>query len=192
MQPRIECQSSHPESGICRKYPGLKSSFRVPETAHPQDTSAISAIRMLGCTENHVDTADPVVIEGGAILPSLLSRPTVQTRTSHGQIQAVFLVEPEEDALLAHMDVRYRIRVRYNATELRAMAHVRWLHGRWLAEEARRYELPVHFCLTWHRWSQTRCSRLSLPRCPIRSRPRPASHEYDPAHRHPAPGAMAG
>ncbi len=61
---------------------------------------------MVEFTENHVDTADPVVIEGDAILPSLLSRPTVQTRTSHGQIQAVFLVEPEEDALLAHMDVR--------------------------------------------------------------------------------------
>ncbi len=41
------------------------------------------------------------------------------------------------------MDVRSHLRVRYNATELRAMAHVRWLHGRWLAEEARRYELPV-------------------------------------------------
>jgi hypothetical protein len=67
----------------------------------------------------------------------------VQTRISHGQIQAVFLVEPEEDALLAHMDVRYRLRVRYNATEPRTMAHVRWLHGRWLAEEACRYELPV-------------------------------------------------
>jgi hypothetical protein len=98
---------------------------------------------MVGLTENHVDTADPVVMEGDAILPSLLSRPTVHTRTSHGQIQAVFLVEPVEDALLAHMDVRYRLRVRYNATQLRAMAQVRWLHGRWLAEEARRYELPV-------------------------------------------------
>jgi len=65
--------------------------------------------------ENHVDTADPVVIEGDAILPALISRPTVQTRASYGQIQAVFLVEPEEDALLAHMDVRYRRSVQYKA-----------------------------------------------------------------------------
>jgi hypothetical protein len=79
--------------------------------------------------ENHVETADPVVIEGDAILSALISRPTVQTRASHGQIQAVFLVEPEEDTLLAHMDVRYRRSVQYKATELQAMAHVRWLHG---------------------------------------------------------------
>jgi glycosyltransferase involved in cell wall biosynthesis len=29
---------------------GLNNSFRVPETAHPQDTYAISAIRMVGFT----------------------------------------------------------------------------------------------------------------------------------------------
>jgi 2-phosphoglycerate kinase len=99
--------------------------------------------------ENHVDTADPVVIEGDAVLPSLFTRPSVRARTSSGQVQAVFLVEPEEDVLLAHMDARYRVRARHNEAQLRAMAHVRWLHGRWLADEARSSGLPV---LEPHPW----------------------------------------
>lgn len=93
--------------------------------------------------ENHVDTADPVVIEGDAILPSLVRRPSVRARASNGRVQAVFLVEPEEDVLLADMDVRYRANAGHNETLLRSMAHTRWLHGQWLAEEARRYGFPI-------------------------------------------------
>jgi 2-phosphoglycerate kinase len=99
--------------------------------------------------ENHVDTADPVVIEGDAILPSLFQRPSVQVRTSNGQVQAVFLVEPNEDVLLAHMDARYRVRAGYNEALLRSMAHTRWLHGLWLADQARSSGIPV---LEPHPW----------------------------------------
>jgi 2-phosphoglycerate kinase len=99
--------------------------------------------------ENHVDNADPLVIEGDAILPSLLTRPSVKARSSNGQVQAVFLVEPDEHVLLAHMDARYHVHVSHNEALLRAIAHVRWLHGLWLAEEARRLDLPV---LEPHPW----------------------------------------
>ena len=99
--------------------------------------------------ENHVDTADPVVIEGDAILPSLFIRPSVKARTSNGQVQVVFLVEPDEDVLLAHMDARYRVSTCHNEALLRSMAHTRWLHGLWLADEARRYGFPV---LEPHPW----------------------------------------
>jgi len=40
------------------------------------------------------------------------------------------------------------------ATELQAMAHVRWLHGCWLAEEARRYQLPVVQSRPWETLAQ--------------------------------------
>jgi 2-phosphoglycerate kinase len=99
--------------------------------------------------ENHVDTADPLVIEGDAILPSLLTRPSVKARRSNGQVQAVFLFEPDEQVLLAHMDARYHVHVSHNEALLRAMSHVRWLHGLWLAEGARRLDLPV---LEPHPW----------------------------------------
>lgn len=64
-------------------------------------------------------------------------------------VRALFLVEPDENLLLAHMDTRYHIRAHHDASQLRAMAHVRWLHGLWLAEEARRWNLPV---LKPHPW----------------------------------------
>lgn len=99
--------------------------------------------------ENHVDTADPVVIEGDAILPSLVTHPSVRARASNGRVQAVFLVEPEEGVLLADMDVRYRANAQQNEALLRSMAHTRWLHGQWLADEARRYGLPI---LEPHPW----------------------------------------
>ena len=99
--------------------------------------------------ENHVDTADPVVIEGDAVLPSLFQHPSVQERSSKGQVQAVFLVEPDEDVLFAHMDARYRVLADHNEALLRSMAHTRWLHGLWLAAQARNAGLPV---LEPHPW----------------------------------------
>lgn len=99
--------------------------------------------------ENHVDTADPVVIEGDTILPSLFQRPSVQARIPNGQVQAVFLVEPDENVLLAHMDARYRVHTSHNEAKLRSMAHTRWLHGLWLADSARSSGFPV---LEPHPW----------------------------------------
>lgn len=99
--------------------------------------------------ENHVDTGDPVVIEGDGILPSLATRRSVRERVSNGRVQVLFLVESEEDVLLADMDVRYKTIARQNVTQLRSMALTRWLHGQWLANEARRYGLPV---LESHPW----------------------------------------
>src|SRR5262249_44991963 len=87
--------------------------------------------------------------EGDAILPSLLIRPNVQAQTSNGQVQVVFLVEPDEGVLLAHMDARHRVSVCHNEAVLRSMAHTRWLHGLWLANEARRYGFAV---VEPHRW----------------------------------------
>jgi 2-phosphoglycerate kinase len=111
--------------------------------------------------ENHVDTADPLVIEGDAILPSLFTRPSVQARSSNGQVQAVFLVEPDEHRLLAHLDARYQVQVSHNEVLARAMAHVRWLHGLWLAEEARRLDLPVLEPHPWETLAQRIVAALS-------------------------------
>lgn len=93
--------------------------------------------------ENHVDTAAPVVIEGDAILPSLWSRPSVRDRVSKGQVQAVFLIETEEEAMLTNVLARGRGVGARPETELRTEARAKWLYGQWLAEEAHRYGLPV-------------------------------------------------
>ena len=92
--------------------------------------------------ENHVDQDLPIVIEGDGILPSLLSRPPVIEREA--SVRAVFLVEPEESAILDNTLARGR---GYTAgrtqQESRNEARGRWLFGQWLAREAARYNLPV-------------------------------------------------
>lgn len=98
---------------------------------------------------NHVDTIAPVVIEGDGILPSLFATPSVRDRAKNGLVRAVFLVEPEEDVLLANMVARGRGTAGQSEAELRTEARAKWLYGQWLAREAHRYGLPVLHSRPW-------------------------------------------
>ncbi len=87
--------------------------------------------------ENHVDQRNPVVIEGDGILPSLFDRPSVRARSTDGRTRAIFLYEPDEDALYANMQSR---RVGLFS---RAHAYKNWLYGEWLRREVERRGLPT-------------------------------------------------
>lgn len=91
--------------------------------------------------ENHVDQSAPCVIEGADVLPSLLSRPPVRERRE--AVRAVFLVEPDESAILAAVVERGREFAGRAEPELAEAVRARWLFGRWLAREAARHGLPV-------------------------------------------------
>ncbi len=93
--------------------------------------------------ESHVDTSTPIVIEGDGILPSLCGRPPVLERAAKGAVRFIFLVEPDESAILANMFERGRGIAAQASEELRTEARAKWLFGRWLAEEVTRYGLPV-------------------------------------------------
>ncbi len=93
--------------------------------------------------ENHVDNSTTIVIEGDGILPSLFTRPPVRDRARGGQVRAVFLVEPDEEALLANMRARGRGIAGRTEAEQRVEGRTKWLYGQWLVSEARRYNLPV-------------------------------------------------
>jgi 2-phosphoglycerate kinase len=93
--------------------------------------------------ENHVDQVTPIVIEGDGILPSLLTRPPVRSRATGGRVRAVFVVEPEEDAVYATITARGHDTAGRTEEELRTRSRGYWLYGRWLAGEARRHGLPV-------------------------------------------------
>lgn len=84
-------------------------------------------------TLNHADTTAPAVIEGDGILPALLARPSVQARLRDGRIRAVFLAEPDEEAILANVRRRGRYDPGRTDAELRTEARAKWLYGRWLA-----------------------------------------------------------
>ena len=99
--------------------------------------------------ENHVDQRNPAILEGDGILPSLFARPSVRRRTAAGHVRAVFVIEPEEGAMLDNMRARGRGLVGRSGAELRAEARAKWLHGRWLAAEAPRHGLPVVESRPW-------------------------------------------
>jgi hypothetical protein len=82
--------------------------------------------------ENHVATAAPVVIEGDVVLPSLYARPSVRYRARNGPVQSVFLVEPEEDVMVANLVARGRGMGGQSEAELRTGARAKWLYGQWL------------------------------------------------------------
>lgn len=93
--------------------------------------------------ENHVDQAMPIIIEGDGILPSLLARPSVQERAVRGRVRAVFVVEPDERAILTNTAARGRGLTGWGESEARGNARTMWLYGQWLAEAARRVGIPV-------------------------------------------------
>ena len=85
--------------------------------------------------EHHVDLRDRVVIEGDAILPSLLARPSVSVRSD--RIRAVLLYEADETVLLENMESRMR------GVFTPAHAHKNVLYGEWLKAEAELNAVPV-------------------------------------------------
>ncbi|HEX2037121.1 MAG TPA: AAA family ATPase [Chloroflexota bacterium] len=104
--------------------------------------------------ENHVDQQLPLVLEGDGILPALLARPPVRARSGGGRVRAVFLVEPDEAALLANVEARGRESTFMTADEVRTLVRARWLYGQWLARQAGRAGLPVLQPRPWETLAQ--------------------------------------
>jgi 2-phosphoglycerate kinase len=92
---------------------------------------------------NHLALSDPMVLEGDGILPSLLVLPEVRDWDTGNQVRAVFVVEPDEDIILANMLARKRGMSRRPPEELDTNARANWLFGQWLAGEAHRLDVPV-------------------------------------------------
>jgi 2-phosphoglycerate kinase len=93
--------------------------------------------------QHHVVTNKPLVIEGDGILPSLVARSAVREYVAEGHVRAVFLIEPDESAILSNMLARGRGFEARTTDEQRIEVRARWLYGQWLAEEAQRYGLPM-------------------------------------------------
>jgi 2-phosphoglycerate kinase len=100
---------------------------------------------------NHLAIAEPIVIEGDGILPSVFAAPEVQhyaTLTGR-RVRMVFVVPSDEHAILANMMQRARGTHGRDDEELRADAQANCLFGKWFANEAKRAGLPVLDSLPW-------------------------------------------
>ena len=105
--------------------------------------------------EHHVDLSLPVVIEGDGIVPSLLRRPPVVERRD--SVRAVFLIEPDETAILDNVLARSRAIADRTEEHRRKEARAKWLHGQWLSREAASHDLPVVHPRPW----ETLAARLA-------------------------------
>ncbi len=104
--------------------------------------------------ESHLATAAPIIIEGDGILPSLFARPALQQLIRSKQVQGIFLIEPEEEIIVANMIQRNREIVGRTEEEIHTEARSKWLYSQWLAKEAQRLQLPMLETRPWQSLSE--------------------------------------
>lgn len=92
---------------------------------------------------NHIAIAEPMILEGDGLLPSLLARPDVRTWNPDRRVQAVIVIPPDEEMIRTNVLTRGRGIVERSESELQAQVRAIWLYGAWLAAEARRFAVPV-------------------------------------------------
>jgi 2-phosphoglycerate kinase len=79
-----------------------------------------------------------IIIEGDGILP-LDGNQSLKRE----EVRAIFIVEHDETQLLNNLRARGRGFNEWDELEQKSFAHASWLHGQWLAQEARNLGLPV-------------------------------------------------
>lgn len=90
---------------------------------------------------HHVATRKPLILEGDGIAPALAARQRSPA------VRAVFLIEPDEEALYQNLLARGRGAAEASTPEQegqrRAWVRLAWHYNLWLEREARRYDLPT-------------------------------------------------
>ncbi len=99
-----------------------------------------------------MESAGPAIIKGGDILPELAARrdfshmhfaPAVVTN----EVRSVFIIEPDEEALLSNLRQRGFDKGSTKGQETFACAC--WLYGHWLRRQADHYDLPIVEARPW-------------------------------------------
>jgi 2-phosphoglycerate kinase len=96
-----------------------------------------------------VPSVDPVLIEGDGIAPALAATTILHnllfggSMPLEGKLRAVYVDEPSEEELLAHMLERGRGFEASPSDEQRRIAHACWRYGQWLTAEAGARGVPV-------------------------------------------------
>ena len=109
----------------------------------------IPAIKMIMAHHIVVPGVGSLIMEGDGILPQVAAAHQFHELkhfsqlTTQQEIQAVFLIEPDEDVLYQQFLARGRGFDALVPTEQRRYVHASWLYGQWLATEAHRYHQPV-------------------------------------------------
>ncbi|MGY0465662.1 AAA family ATPase [Kitasatospora sp. cg17-2] len=98
----------------------------------------------LGVVRNRLTVPVPAVVEGDYLTPAVCARAVALGRAAGRDVRAVFLHEGDADRIAAN----YAAREPAGGDQTgRAEVGARYSH--WLADEARRYALPVVDCRPW-------------------------------------------
>ncbi len=102
-----------------------------------------------------VPEVGPIILEGDNILPAMAARRRFSDINHFAglergdNVRAVFLVETDEDALLANARARGRGFADLPLEEQRTIVRMSWLYGQWLRQEALTHDLPVVSVRPW-------------------------------------------
>lgn len=111
--------------------------------------SDVLSVAVEAVVEKHVTSAAPVLIEGDSIVPSMLTRRSLRDAVHDKRVRPIFVIESEEEAIRASLEARGQEHATPTDTELRVEARAKWLHGQWLATEARDRGLAVLEARPW-------------------------------------------
>ncbi|MGI8688958.1 MAG: AAA family ATPase [Thermomicrobiales bacterium] len=104
------------------------------------------ALRIVVESHLHHD-ANAIIIEGDGILPEFAA--TIASEYDGGQVRSVFIVENDEDVLLANMLKRGRGLDTNAAAERQIETRGKALFSDWIQREAEQYGLPIVTPLPW-------------------------------------------
>ena len=132
---------------------------RTPELMHDGlvavGRAIAPALKIVVAHHVVVAGAGPIIIEGDGILPELASQRRFQELKhfwglqTGREVRAVFLFEPDEEAIFQNMRTRDRGFQDLAPDEQRTIARASWLYGQWLRQEALAHELPTVPARPW-------------------------------------------
>ena len=127
-QPALHFWNTHPNPTSLKPEEIFEQGLEIGQVMTP----ALQAV-----IDNHIETQQPIVLEGDFIHPALATQ-------YDEQVRAVFLHEPDEAQIVANF-----LRREPESGPQTFRARVSWLKGEWLKQEAEQHELPVLMPRPW-------------------------------------------
>jgi 2-phosphoglycerate kinase len=141
---RMTTVEQQPAIHFWRMHPALDQLSAAEIIQRLIEQSEVMRLGLEAVIANHLEASTPVVLEGDFILPALAAQASFSGQENGGRVRGAFLHEPDEQQFMAN----YLSREPATGPQVKR-AHVSWLHGLWLRQEAERYGLPVVLARPW-------------------------------------------
>lgn len=141
---RMTTVEQQPAIHFWRTHPAPDQLSAAEIIQHLLEQSDVMRLGLEAVIANHLEASTPVVLEGDFIPPALAAQASFSGQANAGRVRGAFLHEPDEQQLVAN----YLSREPATGPQVKR-AHVSWLHGLWLRQEAERHGLPVVLARPW-------------------------------------------